>query len=76
MLNLDCYDSVLLRSVAHCRPERLKNYHKALSTTFTMDKDNAHILEKILTWEKEVYFNEIFHQYVSSMWEVNMQLLI
>ncbi|XP_025200122.1 uncharacterized protein LOC112598032 [Melanaphis sacchari] len=66
----DCYDSVLLRSVAHCRPERLKKYHKILSTTLTTDEDNAHILEKILCWENEVYFNDIFHRYISSMWEL------
>lgn len=75
MLYLDCYDSVLLRSVAHCRPERLKKYHKTLSTTLTTDKDNAHILEKILIWENKVNFNDVFHQYISSMWEVNIQLL-
>ncbi|XP_022163146.1 uncharacterized protein LOC111028718 [Myzus persicae] len=66
----DCYDSVLLRSVAHCRPERLKKYHKILSTTLTTDEDNAHILEKILSWENEVYFNDVFHRYISSMWEL------
>ncbi|XP_060853914.1 uncharacterized protein KIAA2026-like [Rhopalosiphum padi] len=66
----DCYDSILLRSVAHCRPERLKKYHKILSTTLTTDEDNAHILEKILSWENEVYFNDIFHRYISSMWEL------
>ncbi|CAH1726664.1 unnamed protein product [Aphis gossypii] len=66
----DCYDSVLLRSVAHCRPERLQKYHKILSTTLTTDEDNAHILEKILCWENEVYFNDIFHRYISSMWEL------
>jgi len=75
MLYLDCYDSVLLRSVAHCRPERLQKYHKILSTTLTTDEDNAHILEKILCWENEVYFNDIFHRYISSMWEVNISLL-
>ena len=75
-LYLDCYDSVLLRSVAHCRPERLKKYHKILSTTLTTDEDNAHRLEKILSWENKVNFNDVFHQYISSMWEVNIQLLI
>ncbi|XP_029342052.1 uncharacterized protein KIAA2026-like [Acyrthosiphon pisum] len=66
----DCYDSVLLRSVSHCRPERLKKYHKTLSTTLTTDKDNAHILEKISSWENNVNFNYVFHQYISSMWEL------
>jgi len=75
MLYLDVYDSVLLRSVAHCPPERLKKYHKTLSTTFTTDKDDVHIFEKILSWENKVNFNDVFHQYISSMWEVNIQLL-
>ncbi|XP_015368190.1 PREDICTED: uncharacterized protein KIAA2026-like [Diuraphis noxia] len=66
----DCYDSVLLRSVAHCRPGRLKKYHEILSTTLTTDEDNAHILEKVLSWENEVYFNDIFHRYINSMWEL------
>ncbi|CAI6351637.1 unnamed protein product [Macrosiphum euphorbiae] len=66
----DCYDSVLLRSVAHCRSERLKKYHKTLSTTLTTDKDDAHRLEKILSWENKVNFNDVFHQYISSMWEL------
>jgi len=62
---------VLLQSVAHCRTERLKKYDETLSTTLTTDKDNAHILEDILIWENEINFNDIFHQYISSMWEVN-----
>lgn len=69
------YDSVLLRSVAHCRPERLKKYHETLSTFLTKDKDDAHICEKVLIWENEVNFDGIFHQYISSMWEVNSYLL-
>jgi len=73
ILYLDCYDSVLLRTVARCRPARLKKYRKKLSTTLTTDKDNAHILEKnILSWENEFHFNDIFHRYISSMWEVSI----
>lgn len=67
----DCYDSVLLRCVAHCRDERLKEYHKVLSLTLTTDVDNAHILEEVVCWENEIYFNDHFH-YISSMWEVNI----
>ncbi|XP_060861557.1 MATH and LRR domain-containing protein PFE0570w-like [Metopolophium dirhodum] len=66
----DVYDSVLLRSVAHCPPGRLKKYHKTLSNTLTTDKDDAHIFEKILSWENEVNFNDVFHQHISSMWEL------
>jgi len=36
-----------------------------------MDNDEEHILEKILTWEKSINFDDVFHQYISSMWEVN-----
>jgi len=72
ILYLDCYDSVLLRTVAHCRLERLKKYKK-LSTTLTTNKDNIHILKKnILSWENEVNFNYIFYRYISSMWEVSI----
>ncbi|XP_022179574.1 uncharacterized protein KIAA2026-like isoform X2 [Myzus persicae] len=66
----DCYDSVLLQSDAQCHPQRLKQYHKKLSTTLITDKDNAQILEKISIWENKVNFNEVFHQYISSMWEL------
>ncbi|KAE9533474.1 hypothetical protein AGLY_009112 [Aphis glycines] len=66
----NCYDSVLLRTVAHFRPERLKKYKK-LSTTLTTNKNSAHIFKKnILSWENEVHFNDIFHRYISSMWEL------
>lgn len=75
LLYLDCYDSVLLQSDAQCHPQRLKQYHKKLSTTLITDKDNAEILEKISIWENKVNFNEVFHQYISSMWEVNILLL-
>ncbi|XP_050440947.1 uncharacterized protein LOC126845937 isoform X2 [Adelges cooleyi] len=65
----DCYDSVLLRSVAHCRPERLKEYHKVLSNTLTTDEDSATLLGELLKWENEVSFNE-HYSYISSMWEL------
>jgi len=74
-LYLDCYDSVLLRSVEHYRPKRLNKYHKTLTITPSTNKDNAHILEKILFWEDKVNFCDIFHQYIRSMWEVNILLL-
>jgi len=65
----------LLESVAHCHPQQLKKYNKTLSTTLITDKDNAQILEKISIWENKVNFNDVFHQYISSMWEVIIQLL-
>lgn len=65
---LDCYDSKLLRSVAHCRPERLKEYHNILSTKLIND-DDKHILEELISWKNEIYFNKNY-QYISSMWEV------
>lgn len=60
---------MLLKSVAHCHPERIKkeNYEVLCSTT---DED-AHVLEEIIGWEKEIYFIE-HYQYISSMWEVNI----
>lgn len=71
---LDCYDSILLRSVAHCRPERLKEYHIIYSTKLTTNDDNVQILEEIMNWEKEIYFNN-HYRYISSMWEVNINFL-
>lgn len=68
MSYLDCYDSILLRRVAHCRSERLKEYHKILSATLTND-DNVHTLEELISWENEIYFNKNY-QCISSMWEV------
>lgn len=62
---------MLLRYVAHCRPERLKEYHKILSTSLTTDEDNAHVLEELICWEKEIYFND-HYRYISSMWEVSI----
>lgn len=73
LLYSDCYDSVLLRCVAHCRYERLKEYHKVLSSTLTTDVDNVHTLEEVVCWENEIYFND-HYQYISSMWEVNINL--
>lgn len=67
---LDCYDSLLLRSVAHCRPERLRKYHNILSSKLTTNADNARILEGLQHWENEIYFNDNY-QFISSMWEVN-----
>jgi hypothetical protein len=66
---LDCYDSILLKSVAHCHPERLKNEnYKILCSTNGVD--NAHVLEELTGWETEIYFID-HYQYISSMWEVN-----
>ncbi|VVC30034.1 Bromodomain [Cinara cedri] len=65
----DCYDSILLRSVAHCRPERLKEYHNILSSKLTTNADNAHILEGLQHWENEIYFNDNY-KFISSMWEL------
>ncbi|XP_050521246.1 uncharacterized protein LOC126894346 isoform X2 [Daktulosphaira vitifoliae] len=65
----NCYDSLLLRSVAHCRPERLKEYHKVLSNTLTTDEDSSSLLEELLNWENEVCFND-HYRYISSMWEL------
>lgn len=73
MFYSDCYDSVLLRCVAHCHDERLKEYHKVLSLTLTTDVDNVHTLEELASWENEIYFND-HYQYISSMWEVNIHL--
>lgn len=70
MLYLDCYDSVLLRSVAHFRPERLKEYHNIFSNTLTTDEDNVHTLKELVCWENEIYFTDNY-QYISSMWEVS-----
>lgn len=67
----DCYDSLLLRCVAHCRNERLREYHKIMSATLTTDVDNAHTLEELISWENEIYFND-HYRYISSMWEVNI----
>lgn len=71
MLYLGCYDSVLLKCVAHCRIERLNEYHKKLYNNYTTDVDNIHILEELICWEKEIFFNDHF-RYISSMWEVNI----
>lgn len=70
MFCLDCYDSALLRAVAHYRPERLKEYHKIFSNTLTTDEDKAHNLEEIISWENEIFFNDNY-RYISAMWEVS-----
>lgn len=69
------YDSVLLRCVAHCRPERLKEYHKLLSSKLTTDEDKAHTLDELLSWEKEIFFNDNY-RCISSMPEVIMNVYI
>ncbi|KAL4119024.1 hypothetical protein QTP88_011897 [Uroleucon formosanum] len=63
------YPKVLLRSVAHLS-EQLNKYHRTLSTTPSTNKDNAYILEEILSWENKVNFYDVFHQYIRSMWEL------
>lgn len=73
--NLDCYNSILLRSVAHCRPERLKEYHNILSAKLTTNADNARILEGLKHWENEIYFNDNY-QFISSMWEVSIHYFL
>lgn len=64
----------MLRCVAHFRPERLRNYHKILSCTLTTNEDDLQILEELISWENEIYFND-HYRYISSMWEVSMKLI-
>lgn len=76
---LDCYDSILLRCVAHFRSDRLKEVHEKLSTmliTGDIDGDNnAHALkEELKCWENEICYNDNYH-FISSMREVSIHFL-
>lgn len=71
MSYLDCYDSLLLRSVAHFRPERLKEYHNSFSNLFNTGEDNIYTLKELVCWENEICFNDNC-QYITSMWEVSI----
>lgn len=70
MLYLDCYNSILLKSVAHCHPERLKKEYFKMVCSST-DEENAYVLEEIVCWEKEMHLND-HYEYIGSMWEVNI----
>lgn len=71
MSYLECYDSILLRSVGHCRFERLKKYYSYISHILTTDEDNVRLLAELSSWKNEIYFNDNYC-HISSMWEVGI----
>ncbi|XP_050431528.1 uncharacterized protein LOC126842476 [Adelges cooleyi] len=65
----DHYDSKLLKSVAHCRPERLKIYHNAIEDKIALTEKSVMLLEELNRRKNEIDF-DCHSQYVTSMWEL------